>query len=349
MLPSSADTAADHDVCRALIRQGSRSFYAAGLLLPAAARRDAFALYAFCRLSDDAVDEPDARADAVDRLRSRLAAVYDGVPGNHAVDRAFADVVARSGLPRALPEALLEGLAWDAQGRRYRTLADLSAYAARVAGTVGGMMTVLLGVRDPQVLARACDLGVAMQFTNIARDVGEDARNGRVYLPLDWLDEVGIAPDDLIAAPVADARLRGLVARLLAEAETLYDRALAGIPGLPSGSRPAIRAARLIYREIGRDIARSGHDSVTRRAVVPGRRKLALVLTAMTAPLPVTAALAEPPLPQTRFLVEAAAGPSRPVPPGAIRAADERVGRIIEMLGRVEHRRRTAEPVGWSG
>ena len=98
-------------------------------------------------------------------------------------------------IPRALPEALLEGFAWDAAGRRYETLDEVEHYAARVAGCVGAMMTLVMGRRDPAILARACDLGVAMQLTNICRDVGEDARAGRLYLPLAWLRDNGIDPD----------------------------------------------------------------------------------------------------------------------------------------------------------
>ncbi len=115
------------------------------------------------------------------------------------------------------------------------------------------MMTVLMGVRDARTLARACDLGVAMQLTNIARDVGDDARKGRVYLPLDWLADEGVQPQALIADPRHDEALARVVARLLEAADVLYDRAVGGIAGLPLSCRPAIHAARLIYREIGRE------------------------------------------------------------------------------------------------
>jgi phytoene synthase len=146
-------------------------------------RDSATALYAFCRLADDAIDEGDtetgARTRALATLAQRLDAAYTGRPHDDPADRAFAQIVAQHHIPRAVPEALLEGFAWDLQGRRYETLADLHDYAARVAGTVGVMMAMLMGVRAPAALARACDLGIAMQLTNIARDVGEDARAGR--------------------------------------------------------------------------------------------------------------------------------------------------------------------------
>ncbi len=115
-------------------------------------------------------------------------------------------VVRRSPCRAPCLDALLEGFAWDAAGRRYDTLDDLLDYAARVAGAVGAMMAVLMGVRDPALLARACDLGVAMQLTNIARDVGEDARAGRLYLPLAWLREAGIDPDAFLADPALQSR-----------------------------------------------------------------------------------------------------------------------------------------------
>ena len=107
----------------------------------------------------------------------------------------MADLMRRCAIPAALPEALLEGLAWDAEGRSYETIDELFDYAARVAGAVGVMMALIMDVRSPQALARACDLGVAMQLTNIARDVGEDARLGRIYLPRQWLREAGIDAD----------------------------------------------------------------------------------------------------------------------------------------------------------
>jgi len=195
MHPSSPDASLaareDYAACREAIRQGSRSFFAASLLLPGKVRTPAYGLYAFCRLSDDAVDIEGGSSAAVERLRERLSRAYEGDPHPIAADRAMADLVRRYAIPRTVPEALLEGLAWDAEGRRYETLEGLHDYAARVAGTVGVMMTLIMGARDPQALARACDLGSAMQLTNIARDVGEDARAGRLYLPLLWLREAG--------------------------------------------------------------------------------------------------------------------------------------------------------------
>ena len=308
----------DLDQCRAAIRTGSHSFHAASRLLPRRIADPAIVLYAFCRLADDAVDEtaPHHRAAAVLRLHERLDAVYRGTPADAPADRAFARVVEASGLPRALPEALLEGLAWDAQGRRYATLSDLRGYSARVASAVGAMMCVLMGVRDRDALARACDLGVAMQLTNIARDVGEDARAGRLFLPLDWMAEAGIDRDAFLADPQPTQAVRVVVRRLLREADRLYWRAEAGVRALPLGARPGILAARHVYAGIGGALRRGGLDSITRRARTTGLRKagllgLSLAQAGATALLPRSAVLHARPLDECLFLVEAAARPDR--------------------------------------
>lgn len=294
----------DLEHCRALLTAGSKSFSAASRLLPRRVREPATVLYAFCRIADDAVDAAGVdRAAAVADLRERLDRVYRGEPADVPVDRALAEIVHRRGVPRALLDALVEGMAWDADGRRYETLDDLHAYAARVAGTVGAMMTLLMGPRAPHVLARACDLGAAMQLTNIARDVGEDAQRGRIYLPLSWMREEGLDPERWLAAPAHDPRLAAVVARLLRAASTLYRRADDGIGALPADCRFAIRAARLIYAEIGTVIARRDHDSVNRRAVVPTWRKIWLLARAYLARHHGNALLHAPPLEPTRFLV----------------------------------------------
>jgi phytoene synthase len=257
-LPPEFAAAADRTACRAAIRTGSKSFFAAGRLLPWDVREAAYGLYAFCRLSDDLVDEapsPADRRDAVARLDARISRAYAGHPADSAADRAFSDIVGAYAIPETLPRALIEGFAWDAEGRRYADLDAVHGYAARVAGSVGAMMALIMGAREPDALARACDLGAAMQLTNIARDVGEDARMGRLYLPLDWMRAAGLDPDAFLADPQPGPALSEVVARLLFEAEGLYARAEAGIAVLPAQCRPAIRAAGLIYAEIGRQIA----------------------------------------------------------------------------------------------
>lgn len=301
----------DLEACREAIRHGSLSFYAASKLLPASVRDPSLALYAFCRLADDAVDLQLEKAAAVLRLQERLELIYTGRPENAAADRAFARVVEDFDMPRALPDALLEGLAWDACGRQYRTLSDLFDYSARVASAVGVMMCVLMRTRDPDALARACDLGVAMQLTNIARDVGEDALEGRIYLPLDWLDEAGLSPERFLADPKPTKAVRQMTRRLVMEANRLYMRSEAGVAALPLLSRPGIYAARFIYAGIGAQVQKAGYDAITSRAHTSKAQKLGWVAVsamkaATTAVMPRSAVLYARCLPETQFLVDAA-------------------------------------------
>jgi phytoene synthase len=328
--------------CRDQLRVGSRSFHAAAFLLPRSFCEPASALYAFCRIADDAVDNDPNPDQALAQLHQRLDALYRGVPHDDPADRALAQVVQEFAIPKRLFEALFEGFAWDASGRRYANLDELLDYAARVAGTVGAMMALLMGVRDPDRLARACDLGAAMQLSNIARDVGEDARAGRVYLPLDWLDEAGIVPDRLIAAPAPSAELGQIVQRLLFEADGLYRRADSGIARLPWRCRPAIFVARSLYAEIGREVERQACDSISRRAVVsPWRKVRVLARLRRLATLP-TPFLDAPALGSTAFLVNAAA--TAPVPEVAVQpASTARLSFMLDMIEELNRRDREAE------
>ena len=300
----------DIEQCEVLLRGGSYTFHAASRTLPRRYREPAMALYAFCRLADDAIDGGGHPEAAVISLNRRLDKIYQGAAMAHPVDRAFAAAISQHAIPRALPQALLEGFQWDAEGRRYETLDDLVGYAVRVAGTVGGMMTLLMGERSQPVLARAIELGVAMQLTNIARDVGEDARQGRLYLPLRWLHETGIDPDRFIATPVFDARIAAIVRRLLCDAQALYSRAERGIAFLPPRCRPAISAASILYAEIGRQVSRNAFDSVSRRAVVPLSRKLTRLGAIGAVTFAGRQALADAPLYQAHFLLDAIPAPA---------------------------------------
>ena len=305
---------ADLEHCREAIRTGSRSFLAASKLLPSDIRDPALALYAFCRLADDAVDEVEDKAPAVLRLRDRLERAYAGRPFDAPADRAFTAMIEEFEMPRALPEALLEGLAWDGMEQRYQTLSDVRSYSARVASAVGAMMCVLMRVRDPDALARACDLGVAMQLTNIARDVGEDARARRIYLPLDWLDEAQIDVEAFFANPTPTPEVRRMVKKLLAEAHRLYIRSEPGIAKLPVKARVGIFAARNIYDGIGREIRRAKFDSITKRAHTSGRQKIgwigqSMLQAGLTSVMPYSSVVYARPLDEVAFLVNAAAHP----------------------------------------
>lgn len=340
--PAPVSTGHDQQVCQSLMQGGSKTFFAASRLLPQRVRGPAIALYAFCRVADDAIDFSDDRVVALAGLQDRLDRIYAGTPMDHESDRALAVVVREFDLPVELLQALLEGFAWDAEGRRYETLEDLQAYGARVAGSVGAMMAVIMRASGEQAAARACDLGVAMQLTNIARDVGEDARCGRLYLPLQWLREVGIDPEAWLRRPLFDFRIAAVVARLLAAADVLYERAEHGIAQLPRDCRPAIHAARLVYAEIGRELERAGLDSINHRAVVSGRRKLALLARASAAALiaPADPSRRMAPLAANEFLVTAvsrsAAGRAGRSAAGVtLRSFDERMGWAADLFGRL--------------
>ncbi len=298
----------DQSACREILKAGSATFHAASRLLPERVRSAATVLYAFCRIADDTVDVNGGTVEAVNGLRARLDDVYAGRARDDAVERALSRVVREHEIPREVLDALLEGIVWDAEGRDYHTISDLNAYAARVAGAVGAMTCLLMDRRDADVLARACDLGVAMQFTNIARDVGEDARAGRLYLPRDWMRGAGLDPDAWLAEPVFDERLGSVIQRLLRTADELYKRAEMGIARLPRGCRPAIFAARYFYAEIGRELERQGFNSVDQRAVVPNGRKLRLLAPALAAAALPSGWRPFPALDETQFLVSASAG-----------------------------------------
>jgi 15-cis-phytoene synthase len=351
MLAPSSDKSfaslADVAACRAMLRSGSHSFFAASLALPKSVREGATGLYAFCRMADDAIDLGIDKAAALHVLRARLDRIYAGDPHDATADRAFANAVSHFAIPKAFPLALLEGFAWDCGNRRYDNLSQLKAYSVRVAGSVGAMMAMVMGVRNPALIARACDLGVAMQLTNIARDVGEDARCGRLYLPLDWLRAVHIDAEAWLAHPVFSDNLSTVIERLLAAAEVLYARSDAGTANLPRACRPGMYAARLLYSEIGREVARRGFDSVTQRAVVSWQRKARILADAAFAATRASATLTMEILDEAGFLLEAlpdvSSNPTT-TPPDSPRErarwprVQDRVVWLVDLFERLERR-----------
>jgi len=287
----------DFAACRDALARGSKSFHAAWRLLPARLRDPFASFYAFCRVTDDAVDESTDATAALVRCVERTDAIFAGAPESHPVDRAFARTVRAHSLPRAPIDALLDGYRWDVEKRVLQTRSDLIAYAVRVAASVGVVSTYLMGERDRSTLARAADLGIAMQLTNVARDVGEDARNDRVYLPREWL----------VAEGVTTTRRHGtalgrVVRRLLDDADVLYAQAEPGITALPPDCRPAIRAASRLYREIGQIVRENGYDAVSGRASTSPVRKV-IVLARSLAELPRRAMFDAPPQPEAEMLL----------------------------------------------
>ncbi len=275
--------------CRRAIARGSKSFSLASRLLPARVRDDAVVVYAFCRRADDAVDESAAGDGerALAALWRDVDAVWDGPTPTDPVLAAFRDVATRRRIPRRYPRALIEGFAMDVRGARYDTLSDVLAYAYRVAGSVGLMMCHVMGVFDEEALVPAAHMGIAMQLTNICRDVAEDWARGRLYLPADRLAARG-APDvrAALGAPLpagARAPIADVIRELLVEAERYYRSGDRGLGALSPRCRVAVDAARRIYAQIGAEIARRGCDPLAGRAVVGARAKLGLATRATVA------------------------------------------------------------------
>ena len=274
------------EICAATLAQHSKSFALAGKLLPRQARRDAAVLYTYCRLADDAIDlaEPAAQPRALAELRRELESVYRGEPQRDVRLRAFQELVTRCRLPREYPEELLAGFGMDSSGARYQTLAELLLYCYRVAGVVGLMMCHVLGVSDARALKNAAHLGIAMQLTNICRDVAEDWQLGRLYLPLASLRGCGSGALNGLCVGALPEAARPSVAivtrQLLGEAERFYRSGDAGIIALPWRAAFSVRAARLIYAAIGSRIVQRNFDALSTRAVVPKTQKLFLVLKA---------------------------------------------------------------------
>jgi len=274
----------------AMINAGSKSFRFASRLFDRRTRERSWLLYAWCRACDDLADgqvlghdarAPDDPAARLALIRGRTGRALAGEATGEAAFDALALVVRECGVPRRFIDDHIAGFAMDAAGWRPRTEADLLLYCYRVAGTVGCMMAVLMGVeaQDEETLGRAADLGIAFQLANIARDLVEDARVGRVYLPAEWLKEAGLSAEEL-----ADPRARpalAVLARRLAERELAYRAsAQVGAARLPFRSRWAVLAAARIYGAIAQQVAALGPAAWDERVTIGKTQKLRHVLAA---------------------------------------------------------------------
>lgn len=278
----------DRRLSQQVLARHSKSFALAGRLFPPATREDAAAVYAWCRRCDDVVDlsDPSQQASALLRAREQLARLYAGTPTTDPILAAFQEVVRERQIPACYPEELLQGLAMDVEFRRYETMEELLLYCYRVAGTVGLMMCHVMGVADGRALRHAAHLGMAMQITNICRDVMEDWERRHIYLP-----------DEVIGAAVArrlwegrgeplprelSSEIRAAVESLLAQAAQLYRSGDAGLRWLSWRSALSVRTARYVYAAIGREIEKRRHDVWAGRAVVPARTKVFHLAQAVT-------------------------------------------------------------------
>ncbi len=277
-------------VCGNIVRRHARTFALASAFLPLTKRRATYALYAFCRLADDAVDRAgpggrDAVRDSLRALRRQLdAALSDGFAGPVMHEAAWA--IRRFGIPMAPVDELVNGVARDLDPTDYRDWPSLQAYCEGVASSVGELCTHVFGVvggDDTRERAIVCarTLGVAMQVTNILRDVGEDAGNGRCYLPDDALRSVGLTRERVLRrdVDVRSAQWRGMMRHFVAQARELYREALPGIALLSPDSRRCAQACAVGYAAILEAIEEAEYDTMSMRAHIGFRRKTRLMLS----------------------------------------------------------------------
>ena len=267
-----------YDFCEVITATNSRSFFIATRFLPWAKRRSVRALYAFCRKSDDIVDRPPHGEHDPDALRAALAAwrSHSMVPVSDLRDpvvMAWSDARRQFGIPSRYAEQLIQGVARDITDRRYETFADVTTYCYGVAATVGLMSMYIIGFSGAEAIPYALKLGVALQLTNILRDVGEDWKAGRLYLPREDLERYGLQERD-IEAGIVDDRWRRFMQFQIERTRQLYEEAWPGIALLHADGRFAIGAAAELYRAILADIEAHDYDVFSRRAYVNRWRKL---------------------------------------------------------------------------
>ncbi|WP_095012848.1 phytoene/squalene synthase family protein [Tsuneonella mangrovi] len=300
------DRAALVEAAHRSISEGSKSFSAASRLFDRPTRERAWLLYAWCRRCDDIADgqvmggalsndgDPVSRIATIRQLTERA---FEGVPtGDEAFD-ALGLVARECGLTRQMADDVIEGFALDAAGWRPRTGMDLARYCYHVAGAVGVMMAVVMGVStdDTETLDRACDLGIAFQLANIARDIAEDDRADRCYLPVEWLVEEDIEPGQHMK-PHHREELAAMAARLVRRMEKHEAMARLGAAKLPFRSRWAVLSAARIYGAIGRKVVALGPTAWDHRVIVSRPAKLGHALAALWEALRNSpAAPAEPP------------------------------------------------------
>jgi 15-cis-phytoene synthase len=267
---STLQPASDWETCRLVARTHGKSFYVASLCLPSERRRAIHAVYAFCRMADDIVD----RATCLDAARRDIDAwerELDDPVGP--VARAFAFARMQYGVPEDAARELLAGVRMDLLPRRYATWDELRGYCHAVAGTVGLMVAPILGCRDASALVYAAELGIAMQLTNILRDICEDAAQGRLYLPVHELADFGVDPDSVLAGQPNGA-FCDFMAFQIDRARLLYAVAEQGIPALDSSGRLATLAAKQFYSEILTEIEKLDYDVFRARAHLTTSQKL---------------------------------------------------------------------------
>jgi len=258
---------------RAVLARHARTFNLAGRFLGAARRDEAAVVYAFCRLVDDVIDEAESIESGAVALASIEAELRGEAPARPLI-AVFAAQLAAHGVDSGVPLELIAGVRSDSGPVVVADDRELLRYCYRVAGTVGLMMCGVLGVRAPRAQAFALDLGIAMQLTNICRDVAEDAVRGRVYLPATRLAQAGTDSTAVLAGTAPRPAIAAVVLDLLELADRHYASADLGMRFIPWPSRLAILVAGRVYRGIGVVLRARGGDAMAGRAVVPSLAKL---------------------------------------------------------------------------
>jgi phytoene synthase len=264
-----------HEYCRSKSAQSGSSFYYSFLFLPEERRRAITALYAFCREVDDVVDDCSDPATARATLgwwRNELAAAFHGTP-QHPVTRALAEIAPRFNLAEARLAEIIDGMLMDLEYNRYPSFEVLRQYCHRVAGVVGLLSAEIFGYQDPRTLEYAANLALAFQLTNIIRDVGEDARRDRIYLPLDELERHGVSVADIAAARETE-NFRLLIEFQIERALGFYREAFAKLPAIDRRAQRAGIVMAAIYRTLLDEIRRDGCRVLTRRTALTPVRKL---------------------------------------------------------------------------
>ncbi len=265
---------------------GSKSFYFATRFFPPHLAKAAHAVYWFCRHTDDLVDEAPSKAVGEAQLEAWQEALLKAWEAGSSPDtilRVFVETAHRYQIPLEYPMDLIEGMRMDLRDTQYRTFDELRVFCYRVASVVGLMMCHVIGFRDPAP-AHAIDLGIALQLTNILRDVGEDLGRGRIYLPHEEMEEFRYSAEDLRKG-LRDERFRLLMEFQIARAESFYESAKPGIRLLNADGRFAVRVAADVYRGILKEIVDNDFDVFHRRAVVPASRKYWITARSMALPM----------------------------------------------------------------
>ena len=277
-----------YEYCRNITQRASKTFYWGSVFLPQPKRSAIWAIYAFCRIVDDIVDEAVSKEGGrvghlsgvaspkkeLDYWRRELERVYqhggaDGGP----VQLAWSDMLTRYSVPLKPLLELVDGVEMDLTIRRYRTFEELYVYCYRVAGTVGLMSSAVFGYQDEAALQRAVELGIALQLTNILRDIGEDAQHNRIYLPQEEIEQFGYSEEKLLQGVINNA-FCDLVRFQIKRAHDYYQQAQPGIALLSADCRLAVRLSEELYRSILERISLNGFNVFTKRASVPLQAKL---------------------------------------------------------------------------